>query len=83
MTIWDNIPNEIFEQILNALDHRVVFQSNGDKWPLVNKHWYSVYLFLAYKEIVVDFYLTFQHNTQARNIMNSVDQPGHWVNTIT
>lgn len=81
MSKWDNLPNEVLEQIIEKLEYHVAF-NNKDEWPLVNKQWYSIFQSLAFKNISVDLDLTFEHDARARCIMNSVYQPGQWVKSI-
>lgn len=75
------MPTEIKEKILKMLEYHSpkLMQYN---WPLVNKHWYGIYQSQAYQVITVDLRDP-RRELQARQIMDSVYQPGQWVKDLT
>lgn len=81
MSKWDDLPTEIKEKILKMLQYNPP-QLMQSRWPLVNKHWFSIYQSQVYQFINVDLRFP-RRDLQAIHIMHSVHQSGQWVKDLT
>lgn len=80
---WNSLPNEILDQIIQALGSED--RTEGDektKWMTVNKQCYDWYQSIKYKEVTIK-HLKLSNNIILNNILFSNFQPGKWIKSIT
>lgn len=81
---WDNLPNEVLAQIIEALGSAKNLNKEANKnlqrWAPVNKQWYDRFRSLKYKEITITLN---NSDVLLQNIIQSSFLPGRWVKSIT